>query len=259
MLGNLTNGVAQPLSLLAGVLIPLSVAPLWVRDVALWNPFAWAANGMRAIFHGHIGAQVVWQASHHPGRAGRGGRGVVVPAVHPRDRMNRASSISCSTGNGRRQIGECEQPSGSAGRGPGTRRRQRAAQAGRAWRRHGHAAGDVRYRRRRDRGVDAAVAAHADRAGRRPGRMVRPARHRAARPGRGLRDVSGRRDPQLPRADLARGDTRADEREHAGRDRRRVHPAAARRRGAHRRRPCRAGRARPRRADHRRRGRDRHG
>jgi ABC-2 type transport system permease protein len=62
-LANLTNGVAQPLSLLAGVLIPLSVAPLWVRDVALWNPFAWAANGMRAIFQGHIGAQVVWEAS----------------------------------------------------------------------------------------------------------------------------------------------------------------------------------------------------
>jgi ABC-2 type transport system permease protein len=62
-LANLTNGVAQPLSLLAGVLIPLSVAPLWVRDVALWNPFAWAANGMRAIFQGHVGAQVVWEAS----------------------------------------------------------------------------------------------------------------------------------------------------------------------------------------------------
>jgi hypothetical protein len=29
------HGVAQPLSLLAGVLIPLSVAPLWVRRVAL--------------------------------------------------------------------------------------------------------------------------------------------------------------------------------------------------------------------------------
>ena len=59
---NLTNGVTEPLALLAGVLIPLSVAPLWVRDVALWNPFAWGANGMRAIFQGHIGAPVVWEA-----------------------------------------------------------------------------------------------------------------------------------------------------------------------------------------------------
>ena len=63
LLGNLTNGVAQPLALLAGVLIPLSVAPLWVRRVALWNPFAWGANGMRAIFDGQIGAPVVWEAS----------------------------------------------------------------------------------------------------------------------------------------------------------------------------------------------------
>lgn len=59
---NLVNGVAHPLALLAGVYIPLAVAPLWVRDVALWNPFAWAANGMRTIFLGHIGAQVVWEA-----------------------------------------------------------------------------------------------------------------------------------------------------------------------------------------------------
>ena len=61
-LANLTNGVTEPLALLAGVLIPLSVAPLWVRDVALWNPFAWGANGMRAVFQGNIGAQVVWEA-----------------------------------------------------------------------------------------------------------------------------------------------------------------------------------------------------
>lgn len=57
------NSVSQPLSLLAGVLIPLSVAPLWVRDVALWNPFAWGTRGMRAIFAGQLGSQVVWEAS----------------------------------------------------------------------------------------------------------------------------------------------------------------------------------------------------
>jgi ABC-2 type transport system permease protein len=63
VLANVTNGVTEPLALLAGVLIPVSVAPLWVRDVALWNPFAWGANGMRAVFQGHIGTQVVWEAS----------------------------------------------------------------------------------------------------------------------------------------------------------------------------------------------------
>jgi ABC-2 type transport system permease protein len=62
VLMNVTNGVTEPIALLAGVLIPLSVAPLWVRDVALWNPFAWAANGMRSLFQDHIGAAVVWEA-----------------------------------------------------------------------------------------------------------------------------------------------------------------------------------------------------
>jgi ABC-2 type transport system permease protein len=63
VLGPLTNGVAQPLALLAGVLIPLSVAPLWVQHVAQWNPWGWAARGMQAIFGGHIGATVVWEMS----------------------------------------------------------------------------------------------------------------------------------------------------------------------------------------------------
>jgi ABC-2 type transport system permease protein len=63
VLPSVMNGVAQPLSLLAGVLIPLSVAPLWVRNVALWNPWAWGANSMRAIFENNVGAHVVWQAS----------------------------------------------------------------------------------------------------------------------------------------------------------------------------------------------------
>jgi ABC-2 type transport system permease protein len=61
-LGNLINSLAQPLSLLAGCLIPLSVAPLWVQRVADWNPFAWGTNGMRTILQGRIGAAVIWEA-----------------------------------------------------------------------------------------------------------------------------------------------------------------------------------------------------
>jgi ABC-2 type transport system permease protein len=60
-LGTLINSIAQPVSLLAGVLIPLSVAPLWVRNVADFNPFAWGTNGMRAVFQGHAGANAVWE------------------------------------------------------------------------------------------------------------------------------------------------------------------------------------------------------
>jgi len=61
-LGTLINSIAQPVALLAGVLIPLSVAPLWVRDVAYANPFAWGTNAMRSIFQGDPGADVVWQS-----------------------------------------------------------------------------------------------------------------------------------------------------------------------------------------------------
>jgi ABC-2 type transport system permease protein len=60
-LGTLVNTFGQPVSLLAGILIPLSLAPLWIRDVALWNPFAWAANAMRALFKGQLSSPVVWQ------------------------------------------------------------------------------------------------------------------------------------------------------------------------------------------------------
>ena len=62
-LPTLLNSISQPLSLLAGVLIPLSVAPLWIQDVAKWNPFAWGTRGMRAVFAGHIGFSVVWEAA----------------------------------------------------------------------------------------------------------------------------------------------------------------------------------------------------
>jgi len=63
VLSNVTNGITEPLALLAGILIPISVAPLWVRDTALWNPFAWGANGMRAAFQGQLNHSVVWEAA----------------------------------------------------------------------------------------------------------------------------------------------------------------------------------------------------
>jgi ABC-2 type transport system permease protein len=62
-LATLVNAISVPLSLLAGVLIPLTVAPLWIRDIARWNPFAWGTNAMRAVFHGQLGTSVVWEAS----------------------------------------------------------------------------------------------------------------------------------------------------------------------------------------------------
>jgi ABC-2 type transport system permease protein len=60
-LGPMINTVAQPVALLAGVLLPLALAPLWIQEVSRWNPFAWATHAMRAIFRGDMANEVVWQ------------------------------------------------------------------------------------------------------------------------------------------------------------------------------------------------------
>jgi ABC-2 type transport system permease protein len=61
-LGPLINTVSQPLSLLSGVLLPLTFAPIWLVDIAKVNPFYWATNGVRALFTNHPGDSAVWQA-----------------------------------------------------------------------------------------------------------------------------------------------------------------------------------------------------
>ncbi len=60
-LGPLINGVSQPLSLLSGVLLPLTLAPAWLVSIAEWNPIFWTTNGTRALFTGAPGDPVVWQ------------------------------------------------------------------------------------------------------------------------------------------------------------------------------------------------------
>jgi ABC-2 type transport system permease protein len=55
------NTLAQPIALLSGTLLPLALAPMWLQSMAKWNPFYWAVEGMRALFSGHLGDNVVWQ------------------------------------------------------------------------------------------------------------------------------------------------------------------------------------------------------
>src|SRR5262249_29564332 len=50
----------QPVMLLSGMLLPLTLAPLWMVDLAHGNPFYWATNGMRELFAGHLAATAVW-------------------------------------------------------------------------------------------------------------------------------------------------------------------------------------------------------
>ena len=61
-LAPVVNTVAQPIALLSGVLLPLALAPEWLRSIARWNPFYWAVQGMRALFSGDGGAPAVWQS-----------------------------------------------------------------------------------------------------------------------------------------------------------------------------------------------------
>jgi ABC-2 type transport system permease protein len=61
-LGPVLGTVSQPVMLLSGMLVPLTLAPLWMVQVARWNPFYWATNGMRALFAGQLGASSVWES-----------------------------------------------------------------------------------------------------------------------------------------------------------------------------------------------------
>ncbi|GLZ39780.1 ABC transporter permease [Actinokineospora sp. NBRC 105648] len=60
-LGPLINTISQPLSLLSGVLLPLTLAPAWLVGIAEWNPIYWTTNGTRALFTGNPGDPAVWQ------------------------------------------------------------------------------------------------------------------------------------------------------------------------------------------------------
>jgi ABC-2 type transport system permease protein len=55
--------VSQPVLLLSGVLLPLTLAPVWFVKIAQWNPFYWATNGMRDLFNGNVHAATVWQSA----------------------------------------------------------------------------------------------------------------------------------------------------------------------------------------------------
>jgi ABC-2 type transport system permease protein len=59
-LGPVVSTVSQPLMLLSGMLLPLTLAPLWMLEIARENPFYWATNGLRDLFAGQAGALAVW-------------------------------------------------------------------------------------------------------------------------------------------------------------------------------------------------------
>jgi len=51
----LLNSITIPLLLLSGILLPMSLAPDWLRVIATFNPFAHAVDAARAAFTGSFG------------------------------------------------------------------------------------------------------------------------------------------------------------------------------------------------------------
>jgi ABC-2 type transport system permease protein len=55
----LTFTATLPLLLLSGVLLPLTLAPVWLRDIAKANPLSYAVNAGRSIFNDQVGSRTV--------------------------------------------------------------------------------------------------------------------------------------------------------------------------------------------------------
>jgi ABC-2 type transport system permease protein len=56
------NALNLPVLLLAGVLLPISLAPSWVRIMAHFNPLYYAVQASRVLASGTLGGPQVWQA-----------------------------------------------------------------------------------------------------------------------------------------------------------------------------------------------------
>lgn len=53
--GAIVFSATLPLLLLSGILLPMSLAPDWLRSVAAVNPLAYAVDAQRALFANHLG------------------------------------------------------------------------------------------------------------------------------------------------------------------------------------------------------------
>ncbi|MBN9620163.1 MAG: ABC transporter permease [Actinobacteria bacterium] len=54
------QGVSLPLLLLSGVLLPMSLAPAWLRHTSQANPLTYVIDATRAMFRGDFGDSHVW-------------------------------------------------------------------------------------------------------------------------------------------------------------------------------------------------------
>jgi ABC-2 type transport system permease protein len=53
-MASITNSLAVPLLLLSGILLPMTLAPGWLRTLSNINPVKHIVDALRALFHGHV-------------------------------------------------------------------------------------------------------------------------------------------------------------------------------------------------------------
>jgi ABC-2 type transport system permease protein len=58
-LATITNTIFLPVMLLSGIMLPISLAPDWLKTAALFNPFYYALEACRALFLGDFGNSVI--------------------------------------------------------------------------------------------------------------------------------------------------------------------------------------------------------
>ena len=61
-LASIANTVYMPVLLLSGIMLPLTLAPHWLKIVAKFNPFSYVVDAERLLFAGTFQAAEVWQA-----------------------------------------------------------------------------------------------------------------------------------------------------------------------------------------------------
>jgi len=59
-LAPLLNGLAVPMLLLSGIMLPMSLAPVWLQRVSDVNPLKHVVEGARAIFRGELDTSASW-------------------------------------------------------------------------------------------------------------------------------------------------------------------------------------------------------
>lgn len=59
VLASITNTVYLPIMLLSGIMLPIAIAPNWMKNMALFNPFYYVVEASRSLFAGDYGNMMV--------------------------------------------------------------------------------------------------------------------------------------------------------------------------------------------------------